>query len=473
MVSVILALLAYLLVLAISNDNQKSFDLTSDGRHSFSQQTLDLMGKLDFEVKVYAFADPAGGSGQIEELLDRYRRLNKNFTFKMVDLDKEPTLATSLDVRAYGQGVVERVGSAPDKDGKPRRERILAFDEASITNAILKLSNLEAKKVAFLTGHGERAFVGGAKDSLSTLAANLTTEGFKAEALKLAESKTVPADVTLLVVAGPTSALPAGEQAALDDYLSKGGKMLFLAEVQTPLSYSEWLKRYGFELKNEVIIDPAAKIADQEPVFAIGQDYSPQTHPITKSFADYTGFRLSRPVDVTTADPIDGGGAPQLEVLVRTAKTAFVLPIAEVLKGEVALDINPEKASQQPLAAAGLYPRGEDPAADASATPGASPTPEAKVEISTRIVVVGNTEAFTDSLFAFVSNRDFVLNSINWLAQSENQITVRTRDPKAQPLMLDKQKENWMSFLFGWLLPFLCILTGVLIGYGRRKGMAS
>ena len=64
MVSVTLALLAYLLVLAISNDNQKSFDLTSDQRHSFSQQTLDLVGNLDFQVKVYAFADPAGGSNQ-------------------------------------------------------------------------------------------------------------------------------------------------------------------------------------------------------------------------------------------------------------------------------------------------------------------------------------------------------------------------------------------------------------------------
>jgi ABC-type uncharacterized transport system involved in gliding motility auxiliary subunit len=471
--SVTLALLCYLLLLAVSNDNQKSFDMTADRRFSFSKQTNDIVGNLDFPVKLYAFLDPQGSSQVIEDLLGRYRRLNaKSFSFEVVDLEKNPTLAESMEVRAYGQGVLEKVGSK-GPGGIPRRERILAFDEASITNALLKLSTTEERKVAFLTGHGERAFVGGAKDSLSTFGTALGTEGYKAEGLKLTEVKSVPKDIAVLVLAGPTSPLLQGEKVMLDAYLKSGGKLLFLADIRTPDSYVEWLKGYGFELKDSVIIDQASEMAKAEPVFAIGAAYS-GSHPITKGFADFTAFRLSRPVEVGTASPLgEDGGPPQLEVLVSTAKSAFTLPIKQVLASPtVSLRADPKNASSLPLAVAGLYPR-KAPSAEAPATPAASPTPSPEaVEISARMVVVGNTDSFTNALFALVSNRDFILNTVNWLAQSENQITVRSKNPKSQPLILEKQKQRWMTYLFGLLIPFLCVLTGLLISYGRRRGPA-
>lgn len=483
-VSVTLAILCYLLVLAISNDNQKSWDLTKDQVHSFSRQTTDLMSSLKVPVKLYAFVDPTGDSRPTEELLDRYRRLNKNFSYEIVDMEKKPTLAESMEVRAYGQGVLEKVDSS-DKDGKPRRERLMNFDEASITNALLKLSATETKKVYFLQGHGERAIKGSDKESVSTLVAALGTEGFAGEALKLTDSKTMPKDCAVLVVAGPTNPLLPGEQSLIDDYIKSGGKMLFLADIKSPAPYTEWLKGYGFELGDTVIIDPTAEMAKVEPVFAIGAAYS-GNHSITKNFADITAFRLSRPVAVGTASPLGDGGPPELEVLVHTQKTAFVMPIAQVLSNaKASLTADPKDAASYPLAAAGLYPRKPAaPAAEAtpvaSATPGATATPGQDdsesgngdpVEISARIVVIGNTDSFTDRLFTFVSNRDFILNTLNWLAQSENQITVRTKDHKSQPLVLEKQKERWMRFIFGLLLPFLSMLTGLLIAFGRRRGL--
>lgn len=474
-VSVSLAIICYLLVLAISNDNQKSWDLTKDQLHSFSRQTTDLMAALDFPVKLYAFIDPNGDSRPTEELLDRYRRLNKNFSYEIVDMEKKPTLAESLQVRAYGQGVLEKVDSK-DKDGKPRRERLMNFDEASITNALLKLSATESRKVYFLQGHGERVITGSDKESVSTLVTALGTEGFAGEALKLTEAKAMPKDCAVLVLAGPTNPLLPGEQALIDEYIKGGGKMLFLADIKSPAAYTEWLKGYGFELGDTVILDPTAEMAKVEPVFAIGAAYS-GVHPITKNFADITAFRLSRPVAVGTASPLGDGGPPELEVLVHTQNKAFIMPITKVLSNAT-ITANPNDAASYPLAAAGLYPRkAASPAPEAtpaaSATPGASPTPRADepVEISARIVVVGSTDSFTDRLFTFVSNRDFILNAINWLAQSENQITVRTKDPKSQPMVLEKQKERWMRFIFGLLLPFLSMLTGMLIAFGRRRGL--
>lgn len=474
LVSVGLALLCYFLVLAVSHDHQTSFDLTAEKRFSFSQQTKDIVSNLKVPVKLYAFVDPNGDGSQIASMLERYRRLNsKEFRFEIVDLEKKPTLAESLEVRAYGQGVLERVEEGASSETPPRRERVMSFDEATLTNALLKLTTTTTKKIVYLTGHGEREPKGGDKESVSSLAAALMTEGYLSETVKLAEDKVLPQNMDLLVLAGPTSPMLEGERKVIDAYLQKGGKMLFLADITTPQSYAEWLKPYGFLLGDSVIIDTASNMAGAEPVFAIGVAYSGK-HPITRNFADVTAFRLGRPVQIGPADPLDGGGPPELEVLVQTAKSAFLLPIKDVLKSsEVSFSPKDQEPASHSLAVAGLYPRGAS-----AAQPTPSPTPsEAKAdevkEISARIVVVGNVDAFTDRLFGYVSNRDFVLNTVNWLSLSENQITVRTKDHKSQPLMLDKQKEKWLNFIFCLLLPFLSMLTGALIALQRRRGLAS
>ena len=83
MVSVTLALMCFLLILAISNDFQKTWDLTADQRHSFSKQTDDFVGALGEPVKFYAFVNPAGDSSVVEALLDKYQRLSHNFSYEI------------------------------------------------------------------------------------------------------------------------------------------------------------------------------------------------------------------------------------------------------------------------------------------------------------------------------------------------------------------------------------------------------
>ena len=467
--SVVLSLMCYLLVLAVSNDNQKSFDLSADQRFSFSPQTEKVVAGLDFPVKVYVFADPGGDRSRIEELLERYRRLNgKNFSYEMVDLELKPNLAKDLEVRAYGTGVLERV-EKDKKDSKPRRERVMVFDEASITNALLKLSITQTKKVGFLTGHGEREMVGSEKASVSALAVALGTEGFTTEAIKLGESKTLPSDLAILVIAGPTNPLLEGEKKLIDDYLRKGGKLLFLADVFTPQPYVEWLKGYGFILQDSMLIDKESALAGADPVFIYGVTKPPE-HPVTRGFKAYILEIQARPVDVGTAEPIvESGGAPEIQSLIQSREGVMAVPLSEVLgKGAVSVSTTSEKTAAQSLAVAGLYPRSPaQPTPTASATPGQAPP---QVEISSRIVVVGNVDAFSNSALPQAANRDFILNTLNWLGQSEDQITVRTKDPKSQPLVLEKQQERWLTFIFGLLLPFLCMLTGLLISQGRRRG---
>jgi len=257
------------------------------------------------------------------------------------------------------------------------------------------------------------------------------------------------------------------EREILNDYLADRGKLFFMADIETPASYTEWLQPYGFKLGDGVIIDEDSAQVGAEPVTPIGVQYSPE-HPITKMFRSRTAFTLARPVDIE--GPELKGLTGESTVLIKTGDSAYLIPLAEILSGQsVTFSSEGKTPSSYALAAAGLY-HPEAP------SPSPSPSPDGNTEappVSSRIVVASSAETFSNAFLGLASNRDFALNSINWLAESESQITVRAKDPKVQPISLSKQSQTWLYFIFCLLIPFLSALTGILIAYFRRKGIAN
>lgn len=296
---------------------------------------------------------------------------------------------------------------------------------------------------------------------MQELANSLRTEGYEAKSLTLIETAEVPSDATVLVMAGPTGTLLEKEQRLLDDYLAAQGKLLFLVDIQTPPEYSEWLARYGLVIEDSVIVDEASSQVNQEPVTPIGKQMDPQ-HPITRAFRSLTAFTLARPVTIGEVDFKNHTG--QMTVLVKTIESAYLIPLKDLLAGgTVEFSNEGQTPGAYPLAASGLYISNDTP-----------PPPEGDQEAaqppSSRIVAISSTDAFSNAKLAQLSNRDFVLNSINWLAESENQITVRVKDPQVMPISVSWRTELWLYFSFCLLIPFLSALAGILIAYYRRKG---
>lgn len=471
LVSVFLSIALFLLILAISNDFQKSWDLTAGKRHSFSAQTIEFMSRLEQPVKFYAFIDPTGDSSYVEDLLTRYQKLSPRFfSFEIVDLQKNPTLAERLQVRSDGQGVLEKVEKTESQT--PRRERVLYFDESHLTNAMGALLRSASKNVYFLEGHGERLPDQNDSREVSNLAKSLYTEGFESKRLKLAEVGKVPEDAALVVLAGPTGSLLDKERALLDQYLFNQGKLLFLADVSTPDSYVEWMQEYGLVIGDSIIVDEVSAKVGAEPVSPIGAKLSPD-HPITRTFKSLTAFTMARPVGIGEVKIRELTG--EMTVLVETEETAYLVPLKELIaKQSIEFSSAGKKAGSYPLAVAGSYRHGEE-----SAQPSPSPSPSpadgqgGSPDGETRIVLSSSTEAFTNAGFAMGGNRDFALNAINWLAESEDQITVRAKDPTVIPMSLTARTQGWLYFIFCGLVPFLCALTGILITYQRRQGGKS
>jgi ABC-type uncharacterized transport system involved in gliding motility auxiliary subunit len=454
-VSVIIALAVWVLILLISNNNLIPFDITKNGRYTLALQSKQAVNSLTTPVKVYAFNDEKA-KAKSEEVLKRYSVVDpKKFTYEIVDPVKNPILTKKYGIRMRGEGVIEV------KDSKGRTERLTAITEDEITAGLLKLERNATYKAYFVTGHGERDLNQSEATGLSQLRADLVKEGFVVEQLTLSATPKIPEDTNLLVLAGPTQALLPGEQKLVKDYLDNYGRLLLMYEPETPESYTELVKPYGIETDGNIVLDTNSERIGAEPVFAIGLKYDPD-HPITKDYKIQTMFNLARSLKVASPPPA-GVVDTTLVTTYPQPPTAILVPLDQVV-GQAALKIDPSK-SKPSVATLAASAEKKEVAPAASPTP--SPAPEqAKNTRGVRVVVVSDSDAYSNQLY--IINKDFALNSFNWLAANDTAISIRPKDELAQPLNMSAQELLKLVLLVSILLPCMVIGAG-LFNVMRRQ----
>lgn len=453
--SVGLGLMIWVMVLLISNNHVKPLDITRNGRYTLAPQSAKAVTSLTTPVKVYAFNDEKG-KAKSEELLKRYSNVDgQKFTFEIIDPIKNPVLAKKFGIRMRGEGVIEV------KEGKGRTERLTAISEEEITAGLLKLQRSATYKAYFLTGHGERDIAQSEAAGMSQLRGDLVKEGFVVEPLSLTASPKIPADTSLLVLAGPTQALLPGEQKLVKDYLDNYGRLLLMYEPETPASYGELVKAYGVEATEDVVLDQASELLKAEPVFSIGLWFNPD-HPITKDYKIQTMFILARALKLA-APPPTGVVTSNLITTNSSAPTALLVPVADIV-GQSTLKIDPSKAKAS-IATLAVAAEKKEEAPKASPTP--SPAPDKTTNTrSVRLVVIADSDSLTNQLYMI--NKDFALNSFNWLAENETAISIRPKDEMAQPLTLSGGEQTKLMILVAFLLPGLVVGLG-LFNVMRRQ----
>lgn len=455
-VGVVLALAMFMLVLAISHNNNMKWDLTKNKRYSLSEQSVKLVAEMKAPVEALAFLAESDEERrmQVGELLDNYESAGGGkFKYQIIDPLKRPSIAQQNDVKGPGTLVL--------KSGE-RTQRVMDLTEQDITNALLKLQDIKEKKLYFLTGHGERP-TDNEPLSLGNFRRALAEEGFVAADLNLLTQKTVPTDAALLILAGPRRTMPAPEQDALKSYLKSGGRLLLLLDLQSKGEYDWLLKELHVQVPYEAVI--GVSLGGSDPLFAASDKYS-TSNPITrdlqeKNLATIFG-PLARPVQPAEKPPT----GVTVEWLVQSPELR-VIPGSELGK---TLDEAFKAATSgvRTLAVAGTYPASAAPAASPSPeqTPAAAPSPDAKA--NTKAVVVGDVGFMSNQFYELGGNRDLALNILNWLADSENRISIRPKDQDSQPLALQGPMRSQMWLLLVVAIPLAVLLAGFLTAFRRR-----
>lgn len=436
----------------IANRQNKRWDLTSTQLFSLSDQSKKVVTELTQPVTIRVFHS----TEDIQRFRDRlgeYQYLSPQVQVEYYDVEKQPLEAQRFDVQQFGTIVLEYDG---------RTERTTSDTEQDITNALIKVVEGKPKKVYFVQGHGERDSMAADPRGYSQIVASLKGDNFDVAPLPLAQEGAVPEDATLLVIAGPVTDFLPAEIDLLKGYLARAGKVLLMIDPpdrDKPLSVPNLIalaKDWGMTVGDNIVIDASGlgRAIGAGPEVPLASSYPP--HPVTDGFRVMTAFPLSRSVT-----PVEGGtdGKVAQSLVETSARSWAESDVAGLFKtGKPELD--PESDMPGPVSVAAAV-SGAAPDAPAP-TDADAPKPEA------RMVVVGDSDFASNGALGIQGNSDLFLNMANWLAQQENLIAIRPRDPEDSRLQLTEDQSQRIFWLSLVIIPLGLIGMGVRVWWRRR-----
>ena len=432
-VTILLVLGVIGFVEALSARHNARLDLTENRRNSLSPQTIQLLKNLKTDVNAVGFfRTDQPGKRVAEDLFKQYARYaGGKFSWKVVDPDREPALARRYAIEQYGTVVLET---------KTKSEKVSDAEEEKLTNGLVKVTREGKRAVYVLQGHGEHE-VNSAERSGFTEAKNaLERANYEVKPLVLAREGKVPDDAAVVIEAGPRTDLFPPEMEALDAYLGRNGKLLVMVNPFQNEGLKKWLAKYGFELGDNLIVEPnpIGRLFGIGPEVPIVQQY--ESHAITRDMGGVsTLFPITRSVDKAKGLPT----GINVQLLARTSPQSWGETNRDALqRGEAQPD--PQDA-RGPLGVAAVATKDK-----------------------ARIVAYGTSNLVANQFLNLQGNRDFFLNTVSWLAEEEDQISIRAKDTKSAPVFLSAQQAQAVFLLPVIVLPALVLVAGIVVTVRRR-----
>lgn len=438
------------IVQAISMRNIYRHDLTRNKRFTLSKQTTSLLAQLDGEIVLTAFLRKHSNSWmRAQALLGMYADAGRDVRYELIDPEEKPLVAERFRGKS-GQVVVEY------NDNRRKAEEVT---EESITNALLFASRERQKVVYFVTGHDEKRLGGGEGTGLRTARQALENTGFITRELSLVASDSIPGDCAVLVLAGPKKEYLQSEVNLIDDFLARGGRALFLLDPLWPISRLKTvLGRYHIEALDYILLDEVVVVDAGDEVFdaTYTKIRSYGSHPITRGFQSITIFPVARPLSIV---PNEGDNSVDAQYLAVTGKSSWgETDVTSFRQGSATrddLDIEP------PLAVAAVSER-----TDRHHRPGGAGSAH---EVTSRVVVVGDSDFATNRFYGLLGNSDFFLNSVEYLAEDEVVVSIRPKKGLGDRVFITASEGRLIFVLCLVLLPVMVASMGGYVLMRKRR----
>jgi len=455
-VSILVVLGILVAINYIGSKQNKRWDLTANKQFSLSDQSRNVVAKLDSPMQVQVFAQEPQFP-RYQERIKEYEYASSKISTEYIDPEKKPSVAKQNNIDRMPTIVFNYKG---------RSERVNADGEQDLTNAIIKVVSGQQRKVYFTQGHGERDTTSSERDGYNTIASALGRENYGVEKLTIAQQGSVPDDASVLVVAGPRTDFFAPEVEALKKYLDKQGKVLLELDPpdkldSPPLTNLIALAHdWGIQVGNNIVVDVSGMgrlIGTDASVPVVAPPYP--SHPIAQRLSLLTAFPLAR-----EASPVSGGvNGHVAQSFIETGPRSWAETDLKSLMTTGAVSLDESKGDKK-----GPIPLGS--AVSAAATPATPPKPGEPdaPKPETRVAVIGDSDFAANGTLGVPGNRDLFMNTIGWLSQQDNLISIRPKDADDRRITLTATQESnifWLSLL---IIPGCIFGAGVMTWFKRR-----
>ena len=447
----------------IGKRQNKRWDLTDAKQYSLSDQTRNVLAKLDSPLEIQVFEQETNFQ-RFRDRLKEYEYASKQVSIQYVDPDKQRTVAQQNEIQQYGTVIFRHKG---------RTERVTQDAEQDLTNGIIKIVSGAQKKLYFTQGHGEKDPTNTDREGYGVIADGLKKENYGVEKLVVAQAGSVPDDASAVIVAGPRTDFFPPEVEALKTYLGKNGKVLLMLDPPAkpddaePTSLIGLAREWGIEVGSNVVVDASGmgRLIGTDASTPVVMSYP--AHPITDRFKVLTAFPLARSVVAVAG----GAGGRTAQAIIESSERSWAETDLKGLlsSGEVSLDeAKGDKAGPVSIGAAVSVKAADEKKPDEKTPDAAKPADTDAPKPETRVVVVGDSDFAANGALGIQGNRDLFMNVIGWLSQQENLISIRPKEASDRRLTLTATQQSnviWMSLL---IVPGLIFGSGILSWWRRR-----
>jgi ABC-type uncharacterized transport system involved in gliding motility auxiliary subunit len=410
-------------------------DWTINKLYSLSDQTDKIMDGLDKEVRITAFYK-AGEQRGAKDLLEEYAYRSRNLNYEFVDPDEKPQIARQYQVTKYNTLIVE---------SGLKRETVETLSEANLTNAIMKVTRDQDKLICFLSGHGERSITDESKNGYSLAVAAIKKENHLVKEMNLVEkmgaNQGIPDSCTVLVILSPKASFFPGELDSIGAFIDNGGKVLLLLDPDHGPDIVEFAAKYGVKVGKDMVVDASGvgQLFGAGPGMPLVTTYD-QSVPITKDFSIMTIYPLT-----CSVTPMEDKKGYNIKTILKTSKNSW----GEVdFPGEVSF--NDGKDLPGPVSIAVLVEKKSG-------------------NKKTSIAIFGDSDFASNGYFQNEGNANIFLNTINYLAEEEDLISIRPKDFEDRRVTLTQAEVSTLFYLVVIAIPLLVVITGVVFYIRRGK----
>ena len=429
-------------------------DLTWSKIFSLSEQTLQVLDTIRTPVKFYGLWRPGEESQDVINVINLYVSRNPNISLELVDPDRNPGFVVRYDRERQGisRGSLIVEGEQGFRVIAPRDMYDYTTTqqggssvtgvavERRISAALLFVSTGTTPVVYEITGLGEIPLSAlGMQDTLER-------ENFALRSLNLMLAD-IPSDASMLVLNSPQRDLAPAEAGKLLDYLEQGGRFMVLADynIRELYNLNEVLASYGLEFNYGIVreIDPYYVAIDPR-----------------SAWPDLSDHEIARPLADKTRTPVVLFEAMALSELETRRRTVELTPLMTSSSSAfLRSDLEDTSTSRQPSDASGPLVLGMA-VRDPSWIQGDEP--------QARIVAIGGGTLLPLAIQGFDANRDLFMNSLTWLDDRPETISVRSKSLFIMPLRMNLVQIIIFGALFVFVIPMAFFATGFVTWLKRR-----
>ncbi len=461
---VLVGVAAFLAIVLMANflsaRNFRRISLSDSRVPPLASVTLQVLGALTNDLQVTLYFDPDETLyAPILQSLRQYANASPRVKITTVDYQREPDKATETqrrynltpnikDVVIFAIGERSRVvrqGELSEYDtsqllsGQSQAVKRKSFTgESYFTSAILTLMESRKLTAYYLRGHNEHdpTTAGTATGYGKFIELLQRGNGLTPFGLTLSGTNPVPADCSLLVIAGPSTPLHADEINQLNNYLNRGGRALVLLPENSNSGLELLLRTWGVELGDDRVTD---EVGSREGSFIILKNFG--DHDIVRPFGPtQNGLVVATPRSVTPRSAATAGSdSPQVRPLASTSASG------KAIGNRASRQFDPRVDKAGVIHVAVAVERGGLRSVEGG---------------STRMVVVGDSFFLDNNMIQNSVNRDFAANAINWLVDRPKLVGIAPQVVREfQFNMTDAQLRSVQ-----WIL--LIGVPGAILGFG-------